>query len=298
MLYHYTTAGGLLGIAESKSLWATNIRYLNDATEYLHAVHIARRLRRETFELSSYEEWFFDYLLGESEAGAALAERRWGADVYVASLSRRKDRLSQWRAYARNQGYCIGWEQSALDAIAPDEGFRVMECIYDPSEQQELILPLLRSALEGVRAVLLRPKSPTTFWWPDSEDKEDQQAFESFSKLQNDFDVKFAAVAAVCKNPEFEEEEESRLIATRYLPSGQRRELQYRQGKSLLVPYTRLSVRGIEALPAAQSLTTIYCGPNPEPSLARMSVLRLFSEVRRWPQVKVIPSSIPYRNWD
>lgn len=34
ILHHYTTQEGLLGIVESKSIWATNIYYLNDAAEY------------------------------------------------------------------------------------------------------------------------------------------------------------------------------------------------------------------------------------------------------------------------
>src|ERR1700745_2358870 len=33
-LYHYTTQAGLLGILTSKSIWASEIRFLNDATEF------------------------------------------------------------------------------------------------------------------------------------------------------------------------------------------------------------------------------------------------------------------------
>ena len=33
ILYHYTTMDGLKGIIASKSLWATKIQYLNDASE-------------------------------------------------------------------------------------------------------------------------------------------------------------------------------------------------------------------------------------------------------------------------
>jgi hypothetical protein len=32
-LYHYTTADGLLGIIQTGQVWATNILYLNDASE-------------------------------------------------------------------------------------------------------------------------------------------------------------------------------------------------------------------------------------------------------------------------
>jgi len=33
LLYHYTTASGLLGILEKKALWATDVGYLNDYME-------------------------------------------------------------------------------------------------------------------------------------------------------------------------------------------------------------------------------------------------------------------------
>jgi hypothetical protein len=33
-LYHYTTQDGLLGIIQSRSLWATNVSYMNDSTEF------------------------------------------------------------------------------------------------------------------------------------------------------------------------------------------------------------------------------------------------------------------------
>lgn len=37
-LYHYTTAEGLRGIVESKILWATDVRYLNDPLEFNHGL--------------------------------------------------------------------------------------------------------------------------------------------------------------------------------------------------------------------------------------------------------------------
>src|SRR6266540_1307643 len=36
-VFHYTTVDGLRGIVESGKLWATEVGYLNDASEYVHA---------------------------------------------------------------------------------------------------------------------------------------------------------------------------------------------------------------------------------------------------------------------
>jgi adenosylmethionine-8-amino-7-oxononanoate aminotransferase len=41
VLYHYTSQAGLLGIINSKVLWASNIFYLNDTTEFAYFVDLA-----------------------------------------------------------------------------------------------------------------------------------------------------------------------------------------------------------------------------------------------------------------
>ena len=35
MLYHYTSLEGLLGVINSKSIWASHCKYLNDSLENL-----------------------------------------------------------------------------------------------------------------------------------------------------------------------------------------------------------------------------------------------------------------------
>jgi hypothetical protein len=40
VLWHYTTQDGLLGIIETGSIHASNILYLNDATEYTYATRV------------------------------------------------------------------------------------------------------------------------------------------------------------------------------------------------------------------------------------------------------------------
>src|SRR5687767_1939033 len=38
ILYHYTSQAGLLRIIKNRNLWASHIRFLNDAAEYDHAI--------------------------------------------------------------------------------------------------------------------------------------------------------------------------------------------------------------------------------------------------------------------
>jgi hypothetical protein len=41
---HYTTLAGLLGIVKTESIWATNIKFLNDEQEFLHALGLIKEI--------------------------------------------------------------------------------------------------------------------------------------------------------------------------------------------------------------------------------------------------------------
>ena len=66
-IYHYTRREGLLGIIEKQVLWATNIRYLNDSSEFTAAIEVAESVLDEidsnAFEgykksaLESFRSW-------------------------------------------------------------------------------------------------------------------------------------------------------------------------------------------------------------------------------------------------
>src|SRR4051812_4201029 len=93
-LYHYTTQAGLLGILETKSIWASEIRFLNDATEFRTALDtVGAELRTRLNELDSAE--------GEARGEAIFREftALEEASFFVLSLTEKGDDLSQWRAY-------------------------------------------------------------------------------------------------------------------------------------------------------------------------------------------------------
>jgi hypothetical protein len=47
LLFHYTTASGMRGILDSARLWATNYRFLNDASEVAHGANLFESLIQE-----------------------------------------------------------------------------------------------------------------------------------------------------------------------------------------------------------------------------------------------------------
>jgi hypothetical protein len=90
-LYYYTTSNGLLGILDSDALWASKIHYLNDSTEFELALSLATRVLREKLKAKSSDPEKVRCLLDNIPTIARV-------NVCVASLSEKRDLLSQWRA--------------------------------------------------------------------------------------------------------------------------------------------------------------------------------------------------------
>lgn len=116
-VFHYTDANGLMGILDSNTLWFTDIRYLNDPSEFHFGREFAlTALRRAASKHGSTDtlvKIFCDQML--SGLDAALPEFA----MFVGSFSRDKDDLGQWRAYSDDgKGFCLGISPSVF---APTE---------------------------------------------------------------------------------------------------------------------------------------------------------------------------------
>jgi hypothetical protein len=114
VLYHYTTLTGLLGIVNSKVLWATDIRYLHDEKEFHLALDITRSLLTELRDSSAPSTYapFIPSLLSKIDAIDAPG-------IFVTCFTGNGDLLSQWRGYCGPEVGCsIGWTGEALIAAA------------------------------------------------------------------------------------------------------------------------------------------------------------------------------------
>ncbi len=102
ILYHYTSLDGLLGIIKDKAIWATNILYLNDASE----INYSKRLLIDQIyaykndilmdKESIYKLKFIDKLIDNINEYITDKEH---SGFFVCSFSEKKDLLSQWRGY-------------------------------------------------------------------------------------------------------------------------------------------------------------------------------------------------------
>lgn len=113
LLYHYTTASGLLGILEKKALWATDVGYLNDYTEVELAIdELIDALSAEASSRAHVDA------TGLRSAEISLVDHRGGGRFgpFIASFRESGDLLSQWRGYGRGS-YALGFDSAALESL-------------------------------------------------------------------------------------------------------------------------------------------------------------------------------------
>ncbi len=198
-------------------------------------------------------------------------------EVYVSSFTTKPDQLSQWRAYCPSTGgYAIGFRRNCLVQSASSDTLQFLaRCIYDPSDQEDLINQLVEKvaefALKGVHDRLLH----------------DRIYRESYKLLGHLIPI----VAPALKDPSFEEEAEWRLVSL--ADFFESKSLSFRDGRSMLVPHYEHSFRGKVN---SESIEEIVIGPTPHPLLAIEASEALLASVGLI-STKVRSSSIPYRSW-
>lgn len=127
ILYHYTGEDGLRGIVSPPSwdlegpgfglaaqFWATDVRYMMDATELLFgAEHFVRRFRAEAAK-SSTPRKLADAMSRLADLFTETDVLRWNLRCFAVCLSDSGDLVNQWQGYAGSGGYAIGFHWEAL----------------------------------------------------------------------------------------------------------------------------------------------------------------------------------------
>lgn len=139
-LGHYTNTQGLLGIYQTRTLRATNIKFLNDEQEFVHALNLIREIISNTDSKKAADkiEEFEDFrkkILSKLDSIDEYSSE----SIFTLSFSEKTDLLSQWRGYCpNNDGYCLVIETDKILEAAKikfDES-HFLECIYDNKKRQ------------------------------------------------------------------------------------------------------------------------------------------------------------------
>jgi len=259
-LFHYTSYAAALEIVRGHSLWASEIRYLNDSSELRNALNIIgwAAIKRAPKHSGDEAQMLRDFVRWCE--GAASSDRC----VFVASLTQHGNLLSQWRAYSGDAGHGVSltFDPQSLEALAVQQGFRLGRCIYERVEQERLAEIVVDHLLEQF----------AQFDWQTNKPAGHESV--QFYPL---FDAQFQDVlqlAALLKHEAFFEEAEWRLVSD-VVPSGLVKNAHFRSAKSCIVPYLVLDLNtqdvGLEVIRGA------IIGPCANPNLAMHSMQMVMS---------------------
>jgi hypothetical protein len=279
-LYHYTNSGGLLGIIERNTLWATHINYLNDASE----LRYARGLVEAAF--SGYDH------LGNPPHVRDFVRRARDMfdvsktmDVFVSCFCEQGDLLSQWRGYAQaGEGYSIGVDGDRLGEIGGGLNFFFGNVVYDREVQEEIIQYILGSCVDGVNEL--------TAGLPDAK----------ASSLVDEFCHIFRRALwyplVTFKDATFAEENEWRAIEIMSRSETEKR-VRFRPGASRLIPYIEVDFSNLKPVAPYQQtgkipIREVFHGPTLNPDLS-VRALQLLLVKNGYADAAVKGSRIPLR---
>lgn len=273
---HYTSQIGLIGIISSESIWATNIKFLNDEHEFQDALDLIREII-PTAKITSEHPNHSVYVQYIERLNKELLtlDRHVTESVFTCSFSKETDLLSQWRGYCPdNNRFCLVFDINELfDCIKEVySDAHLVECVYEKKEKRSKIVELLNEYW--------------TKYFTSSDEK-------SKKNVMNELSWKVMLLASYFKHPSFSEEKEKRIVVIDQNGNGS--ELQFREGKYSIIPYL--------VLPSPRkNIKQIHIGPTSNKELSKRS-LEMFLE-----KSYGIPSSFmkdfdikysntPYRPW-
>jgi hypothetical protein len=269
-LYHYTTFRGLLGIVGSHTLWASDVRYMNDSAELKHTAdlirtEISRRIAAghpDPQLLNRFLDWVKHRITN-------------GHMLFGASFRANGNLLSQWRGYGGvGKGVSMGFSPGYILRCAAQQGFRIGRCIYRPERQRQLIGQVLDTVEQEAASTA-----------PGGDSAAHHQVF---ARIESDL----LRIAAVLKHPSFQEEEEWRLVSpviTDYMDAP----VLFREGTSMLVPY--IEFRFLPEDGRGICLEHVYLGPTAHQNISMNSLKLLLRKQGIAPRRGISYCQIPYR---
>jgi hypothetical protein len=144
ILYHYTTAQAFREILNSHTIWASDIRYMNDASEVAHASNILKSVIKDKDAMTSVhsddERKFLEVIANTFDFTEMVR-------VFALCFSELGDSIPQWIAYAgRRGGLAMGMELKPhllQSQYATNEGTAVVagslvKVVYDDDKLRAL----------------------------------------------------------------------------------------------------------------------------------------------------------------
>ena len=283
IVYHYTKAEAFRQILNSGTLWASDIRYMNDASEVTYVSDILKSIIKDAMK-SVHEDDEREFLERIANGFNVTDMVR----VFALCFSELHDSIPQWIAYAgRRGGFAMGMhiDPNRLQAKLEDEiqPNRLVKVVYDNDKlvafSKDLIAQVVKlyhdardQVAEHLRTFIMARFCAA---WMDG-----------FSQLLLSF-----------KQPGFKHEQEWRLVYyIRRFDEGAQYHVGYHVGTMGLIPH--LSLKLIHTHPGLHynrfPLVEVVQGPTAERELAGEALMDFLRHLG-YEMVKVRASEMPLR---
>jgi hypothetical protein len=276
LLYHYTNMDGLRGILESHVLFGTNLRFLNDSSEWLHGFDLLKEwvnaVPTSDDRGKQWQEISVQFIEETVERFSAAM------NIYVACLSDDGNLLNQFRRYG---DLAVGFDAPDLARLHPD---RERDYVFWPerydteASTRAVALPFLK-----VAAAL---DAEYMGHWDVSTDVLRERLQQS--KALQWFMRQMAFWCAQIKHSGFRQEQEWRAI--RFTPSDADSEVRYREGR----PFVKFDVSDPTAAPRCALIKHIICGPPNADEKVPLVVATLNELGYGDSGIEVVASDIPF----
>lgn len=314
-LYHYASPGGFLGIIQNGEVWATDVRFLNDAQELRFAWDEFRRvLAKRAKAESPYREAYrteLDVIAKLKATDLDAMEFR----IFAACLSELSDDVPQWRSYASDgHGVALGFDTEQILAL-PVLYYKHLvggdlEPVRAVNTGEQITWPaVLQQVTYGAKA---RKKAIAAELWQIEQACATDDVSTSYSRQYNlihRVPLHLGNLAHV-KHKGFKSEHEWRLTIQEHFPGSTTSQISALTDLEPGVlwnsmPKTTVDVRfreGGQALfkpyisvPFSKSaLVEVVLGPNVNADLAE-PVFRRLLDRHGYQHTKITPSTMPYR---
>jgi hypothetical protein len=304
-LWHYTSIQAFQAIVTSKSIWATDLRFLNDRQEFLHTRSIAEEIVATAPDLDENGFPNKSYLEKGTELVFKLEALR-RAQVFVASFSEAEDQLGQWRGYSQgSSGVSLAFELSSFRPPPKIEtAVSFAPCVYDAEVKNQLVMDALhhfRDEVGGYRqrvykdalkrnpekGALANKEKVVLDYLEANPSEKDPSSKLNAAVTKTGYD--FLRISSLLKHSSFKEENEWRLVLPTLIDDTKtaNNPPQFRVGRTSLVPYIAYAFKSVP-LP----LVDVILGPgSDENSLFAAQRFLTSQGIGLKPRL----SSVPYR---
>lgn len=265
ILAHYTNIDGALGILGRKEIWASNIMYLNDKEELIHALKSIEKPLKEILELVENKSVVHSAI--DSISNKISINNI--PDTYATSFCLNEDKLSMWRGYShKSQGVSISFKYDYISKISKNKNINSNKVIYSKFSTERELQKQIKSQIRSFIDI-------------------EEIIGNSGSYLRNHIESSIYLILARFKHIGFKDEGEWRLITQD--KDGKIRP-QFRPHGNRIIPYITLPLENIST-----GIKKITVGPGNDQELTAKSIKKFMKHNDLNEDIVKI-SMIPYRD--